>query len=270
MIQSALVEGVLVGLLSGLVGVFVVLRKRAFFTVALTHATFPGAVLATMLGINLLVGTTVVALALVALMALLARLPGQGPEVASGAVLTSGFALGAVLVTANPSQPFQIESYLTGSILTVSTEDLLAALVVLVVAVLVFALGGAAIVADTFDAQQYRVRGGRGWLVEVGVLALIAATVVVVMPAVGSILAIALIVGPALAAMQLTARIEHLLWAAPVLGVASTTLGIALSVWGGISAGASIVLVAAALVVAFRVGRLASERFAPRSERIGA
>jgi len=55
-LHRAIVEVVLVGAFAGVVGVQVVLRRLAFFTMAMTHATFPGVVLAAVLGFNIYLG----------------------------------------------------------------------------------------------------------------------------------------------------------------------------------------------------------------------
>ena len=124
-LERAIIEAILAGAVAGLVGTFVVLRRRAFFTTALTHATFPGAVLAAVLGVSVVLGAAAFSVLLVALMTLIARVRDQGAQVAAGVVLTFGFALGALLQSANPSLPISVESYLVGSILTVGFEQLL-------------------------------------------------------------------------------------------------------------------------------------------------
>ena len=93
----AMLEVVLAGALAGIVGVLVVLRERAFFTMSLTHATFPGAVAAAMLGGSVPIGAAVAAVALIAVAVGIGRNRSQGPAVASGVMLTAGFALGALL-----------------------------------------------------------------------------------------------------------------------------------------------------------------------------
>ena len=69
----AALELVLLGLLSGIAGTLIVLRRRSFFAVALSHATFPGGVVFAVLGYNLLLGQALFALVLVLLMTLLSR-----------------------------------------------------------------------------------------------------------------------------------------------------------------------------------------------------
>ncbi|MDI2099065.1 metal ABC transporter permease [Ruicaihuangia caeni] len=248
-LEAAAIEALLVGALAGLVGVLVVLRRRAFFATALTHSTFPGAVVAVVVGVPPALGAGVFSLALVALMTTLASVRRLGGQVASGVVLTSGFALGALLQALNPQLPIQLESFLVGSILTVSGLDLALAAAMLVLALVVVAVAGKELLFASFDAPAYRAAGYRPWIAELLTLVLIAGTVVVAMPAVGSILAIALIVGPA-ATVQLFARSAvGMALGAPLLGAAVGLTGLWLSVSFGVSAGGTITLLAAAIYV---------------------
>src|ERR1051325_10858881 len=97
-LHRAAAEVVLAGALAGLIGVQVVLRRLSFFTMALTHATFPGVVLASIIGVNIMLGG-VVAGSVVALgVAALSRRRGQDASGATGVLLSAGFALGAALV----------------------------------------------------------------------------------------------------------------------------------------------------------------------------
>lgn len=246
--ERAILEAVLAGALAGLVGTLVVLRKRAFFTTALTHATFPGAMVAAVLGYSVVLGSAVFSLLLVALMTAISRSRGQGGQVAAGVVLTFGFALGAILQAANPSLPISVESFLVGSILTVGWSDIALTASVLVIASVVLALRGRHIIFATVDDLGYRAAGYRAWVAEAITVALIAATVVAIMPAIGAILAIALVVGPAAAARLLVSSTFAVFAIAPVIGALAGVIGVVLSRELSISAGGAITLVVAALV----------------------
>lgn len=246
--ERALIEAVLAGALAGLVGTLVVLRKRAFFTTALTHATFPGAVLAAVLGVSIVLGAAVFSILLVVLMTAIARFRGQGGQVAAGIVLTFGFALGAIVQAANPSLPISVESFLVGSILTVGWDDVLLTAIVLVTAALTLAARGRHIIFATVDELGYRAAGFRPWVAEAITVTLIAMTVVAIMPAIGAILAISLVVGPAAAARALVGSTTAVFALAPAIGALAAVLGVVLSRAFAISAGGTIALVVAALV----------------------
>lgn len=259
--ERALLEAVLAGGVAGLVGTFVVLRRRAFFTTALTHATFPGAVVAAVLGVSVVLGSAVFSLLLVALMTAISRVREQGAQVAAGVVLTFGFALGALLQSANPSLPISVESYLVGSILTVGWGDIALTAAMFAVAAIVIALRGRHLVFSTVDELGYRAAGYRPWVAEATIVALIAGTVVVIMPAIGAILAIALIVGPAVAARQLVSSTNAVLLLAPALGAASAVIGVIASREWSIAPGGAITVVIAAVVgIAVVIGRMLPSR----------
>lgn len=244
--EKALLASALIGALSGLVGGLVVLRRRTFFAQALTHATFPGAVGAAILGVSIPLGAAVASVAIVAIMTALGRVKRQGSQVASGIVLTAGFAIGVLLQSLNPSLPVQVESFLVGSILTVGVGDIVLAGIVLAAAALILAFAGKEIMFSTFDPTGYRAAGYKEWPVELLTLALIAATVVTAIPAAGAILAIALIAAPAAAARVLGRTTTQIFLIAPVIGAASGVLGVLVSRLLDVAAGPAISLIAAA------------------------
>lgn len=262
---TSLLEAVILGVLSGIVGTIVVLRKRAFFTVALTHATFPGGVLAAVLGVSVLWGAAVFSIVLVLLMSVISRVKQQGSQVASGVMLTAGFAFGMLLQSLFPSLPIQVETLLVGSILLVEPGNVLAAGVVLFIAVVALLATGKELLFSTFDPSGFQAAGYRERTMDLMVLGLIAATVVVSMPAVGAILAIALIVGPAAAATLLTRDVRLIIPIACVIGAVSGVLGLEISRRWGFAAGGAISLVAAC----FYAGAGAVRQWKSRAVKIG-
>ncbi|MGR2752317.1 metal ABC transporter permease [Agromyces arachidis] len=247
--ERALLAAVVIGAGAGFVGSLVVLRRRTFFAQALTHATYPGAVLAAALGVSVPLGAAVASIAIVAIMTALARVRHQGAQVAAGIVLTGGFAAGALLQAVIPGLPVQPESLLVGSILTVGDGDVLIAAVVLVASVALVAAFGTRIVYSTFDPAGYRAAGFREWPVELLVLGLTAASVVSSLPAVGAILAIALLAAPAAAARAVMPTFVGVLVAAPIIGAASGVIGVVVSRSAGVAAGPAIVLAATAFLL---------------------
>ena len=244
--EKALLAAAVIGALSGLVGTLVLLRRRTFFAQALTHATFPGAVAAALLGVSIPLGAAVAAAVIVAIMTMLGRVRRQGSQVASGIMLTAGFALGVLLQALNPSLPVHVESYLVGSILTVTDGDVILAAAVLAVAVLTAVLFGKEILFSTFDRTGFRAAGYREWPIELLTLVLITATVVTAMPAVGAILAIALIAAPAAAARLLMRTAAGVVLLAPLIGAGAGVVGVLLSRFLDVAAGPAIALTAAA------------------------
>ncbi|MDQ0894016.1 metal ABC transporter permease [Agromyces ramosus] len=244
--ERALLASIVIGAGAGFVGALVVLRRRTFFAQALTHASYPGAVAAAAIGVSVPLGAAVASVVIVAVMAGIARVRRQGAQVAAGIVLTGGFAAGALLQAALPGLPVRADSLLVGSILTVSDGDILLAASVAVIAVIVVAGFGKEIAFSTFDPPGFRAAGYREWPVELLVLGLTAAVVVSSLPAVGAILAIALIAAPATAARLIAPTFGGILVAAPLIGAASGVVGVLASRALAIAAGPAIAIAATA------------------------
>lgn len=263
---TAVLELILLGLISGIAGTLIVLRRRSFFAVALSHATFPGGVVFAVLGYNLLMGQALFAVLLVLLMTLLARVPGQGRQVASGVILSFGFALGALLASLNSGLGVPVEALLVGSPLSVTGGDLLATAAVLLLSLAVVALAGRRILFHTFDPVGFEAAGFRSWPIELAVTGVIAASVVVAMPAVGAVLGVAVLIGPAAAARVLAPRVHWIPPIAAALGIAGGLAGLWASRAFDIAAGGSIGLAMSAVyVLALLLRRIAALRGARRA-----
>ena len=247
--RRALLEAVLVGALCALVGVHVVLRRLSFFTMAMTHATFPGVVLAAIVGVDLLLGSGLFGILVVLGVTWLSARPRSDSSAAVGVVLSAGFALGVVLLSAQAGFTRDLSAYLVGSILTVQDSDLVKTAVVLVVVGLVLAAVGKELVFGAFDrgglvALGYPVRS-----LDLLLLLLVEVTVVTSVPAVGTILSVALVVAPAATARLWCDRVLPMTLLAAALGMASGVVGLAVSRAVDVAAGATIVLVACGFFV---------------------
>ncbi|MDT3444981.1 MULTISPECIES: metal ABC transporter permease [unclassified Pseudofrankia] len=260
--RRALTEAVLVGILCGAVGVHVVLRRLSFLTTALTHATFPGVVIAALLGVHLVLGAGLFGLLVVGVVAAVSGARGGGGTLPSaapagrggrdlssvtGVVLSGGFAFGVALMSAQDGFTKDLTAFLVGSILTVGTTDLAitagAAAVVLTVLVAL----RKELLLGAFDPTALWAAGYPARLLDLVVLLVVEVTVVTTVPAVGTIMAIALVVGPAATARLWCARIGPMTALSMAFGVAASVIGLAVSAQWDVAAGGAIVLTIAAL-----------------------
>jgi ABC-type Mn2+/Zn2+ transport system permease subunit len=239
-VHRAFIEAALVGALGGMIGVYVIVRRLSFFTMALTHATFPGVVLASLLGLNLYLGGGLFGILIACAVAGLSR--GRDLTTATGITLAGGFALGVVLVSAQPGFSRDLTAYTVGDILTVTTDDLAATTLVLILLLMALIAGGKELLFAAFDPVGASAAGYRTTLLDLLLLILIEITVVTAVPALGAILALALIVGPAATARLLTDRLDLLFPIAVAIGVACGITGIWISTRIDVAAGGSIAL----------------------------
>jgi ABC-type Mn2+/Zn2+ transport system permease subunit len=255
LMQRALLEALMAGALAGVVGVHVVLRRLSFFTMSLTHATFPGLVIAEMIGISLFTGTVVFGLVVVALIALLGRVRSLDASAATGVVLAGGFALGVVLISSQPGFSKDLTAFLVGSILTVTTSDLVTTAVAGAVVLAVLASFHKELVLGAFDRDGLAAMGYPVLVLDLVLLVAIEVTVVTTIPAVGTILSVALIVAPAATARLWTDRIGRSMAIASGIGAASGAVGLLVSDRFAIAAGPTICVI---LSVVFAVSTLIS------------
>jgi manganese/zinc/iron transport system permease protein len=242
-----LLAAMLAGGTCGLLGSFLVLRRESLVGDALSHAVLPGIVLGFALtgaraGLPMLIGAMVAGLAAVALIALVQKAARLDPAAAIGAVFTTFFAIGLVLleVTGARSVDLDLDCVLFGQLETlVWTEgrDLgslfdaqaLAALprqlgllagVALAVGLAVAALWRP-IKLVCFDPAYAQALGIPGRWIEIGLALMVAAAAVAAFEAVGSILVVAMLVCPAAALRLMTDR-----YAVQVLGGAALGAGL--------------------------------------------
>jgi manganese/iron transport system permease protein len=247
--RRALVEALLVGALCGLVGVHVVLRRLSFFTMAMTHATFPGVVLAALVGVDLLLGSGLFGVLVVLGVSWLSTRPRSDSAAAVGVVLSAGFALGVALLSAQSGSSRDLSAYLVGSIVTVQPSDLVKTVLVLIAVALTLVAVGKELVFGAFDRGGLVAAGYPAGRLDLLLLLLVELTVVTSVPAVGTIQAVALIVAPAAAARLWCDRIAPTTALAVLFGMASGVVGLAVSQAYDVAAGAAIVLAACGFFV---------------------
>ena len=257
LMQRALLEALMAGALAGVVGVHVVLRRLSFFTMSLTHATFPGLVIAGMLGISLFTGTAAFGLLVVVLIASLARVRRIDSSTATGVVLAGGFALGVVLISSQPGFSKDLTGFLVGSILTVTTADLVTTAIAGLVILAVLAALHKELVLGAFDRDGLVAMGYPVLVLDLVQLVAIELTVVTTIPAVGTILSVALIVAPAAAARLWTDRVGPSMAIAAGIGAASGALGLVVSNQWSIAAGPTICVI---LSLVFATSTIVSPR----------
>jgi len=234
-----------------------VLRGRVFFAESITHGAFPGAVIGvvgasvftrdhSILALCVFLGALGLCLPLSALMSALARIPGVSGGAAAGVVLTFSFALGYFLSKWFAPLPLQISSFLTGSIMTVTPMDIALAATATLGALALLALRGRHILLLSFDEQGYRAAFRSSpnacALTDALISALITVCVIVMIPAVGTLLPLALLIAPSAGLMRFISRPGVLMAASACVALAVCAFGFGFSLLTELSSGGCIAL----------------------------
>jgi zinc transport system permease protein len=242
--QRALVAGLLVGLVASVLGVFVILRRSAFFGDAVAHASLAGVAVGVVAGLPPLLMAAAVAVGIGLSLHRLERVGRLSLDTILGFILPFFMAVGVLVLSLRPGFQPELLSYLFGSILTVSWEGLAAIAVVSAIVTLILARRASALVFAAFDPDGAHAAG-----LPVAALltihhVLLALVVIASISVVGVVLANALLVIPAATAKLLAPSLRRMFLLAPLLGVGSVLTGLVASYWLDVPSGPAIVAIA--------------------------
>lgn len=267
-LQRALVGGVLVAVLCGVVGTWVVLRGMAFLGEALAHGMLPGVALATVLGVPVLIGGAASAVAMSLGIAALQRRGRLSYDTSIGLLFVAMLALGVIVISHSGSFATDATSILFGDILAITPVDIGLLAAAAGVGLIVAAAFHRPLVALALDPRIAAVLGLGPRSAQAALVGLVTLAVVASYQAVGSLLVVGLLLAPAVAAGHWTTRIPTRMLLASILGAASVLVGLLVSWHAATAAGASVAgtaIAVAAVSWSIRAGvsALASRSTAP-------
>jgi len=243
--RNALIAGVLVSVACGIIGTFIVLNRSVFVSAGIAHAAYGGIGLGYFLHINPVVSALVFSILAALGMGAVQRATRERADTLIGVLWAVGMAVGVILVDLTEGYKADLMSYLFGSILAVPRSDLWMILGLDIIVVVVVALLHRELVAISYDESFARIQNVPVTAVYLTLLALIAATVVMLMKVVGLILVIALLTIPAAISAMFVRNVGKMMALAGLLGAVFTTTGLWLSYRLDLTSGATIILVAA-------------------------
>jgi ABC-type Mn2+/Zn2+ transport system permease subunit len=254
--RRAIAEMTMLGAVGGALGCWVVLYRLSYAAESLSHSVLPGLVVAALAGVPLLVGGAPAMVGAALAIAVAARVPGVTREVAIGVVVTTMFGLGALLALSRDSPP-GLGELLFGDILGISDTDLLAAALLLAGVGTSMLLLHGRLLAGGFDRDAARALGASPGFTEAALIVILGAAIVVAVQGLGNLLVVAVFIGPAAAARQLTDRIVPMLLLAVAISVLAGLAGLYTSYYAGTAGGASVALaIVAAYLISQPAGRL--------------
>ncbi len=241
-IQRALIAGSFIAILCSTLGTFLVLRRLSLIGDGLAHVTFGSVALGLFLRVYpLYAAIPVVLLSSLGILKLTERARLYG-DAAIGIMSSMGIALGILLASVAGGFNIDLFSYLFGNILAISNAEVIASIVLSFALLAVVFLFYHELLAVTFDEESARTSGVRTRTINTILVLLTALTVVLAMRVVGILLISALLILPAVTALQMSRSFAAtMVWAA-AMGTLSVILGIFLSFAADIPAGATIVI----------------------------
>lgn len=259
---NAMAIAVLVAVPTALLSCFLVLKGWSLMGDAISHAVFPGVVVAYIIGLPYAVGAFAAGMICALATGFLKDNSRIKQDTVMGIVFSGMFGLGLVLYVKIQSE-VHLDHILFGDILGIGLRDIAETAVVAMITAGVIALKWRDFLLHAFDPTQARAVGLRVGLLHYGLLCLISLTIVGALKAVGIILAIAMLIAPGAIAFLLTTRFNVMLGLSVVIAVGASLLGVYLSFFIDSAPAPTIVLL---LTILFIAAFLASTMRAARVE----
>lgn len=242
-IQNALLAGILVSIAAGIIGSLVVVNKITFLAGGIAHSSYGGIGLAIFLGLPVLFGATVFAVATACLIATLTINNRKRIDSIIGIMWAFGMAVGIIFVDLTPGYNVDLMSYLFGSIIAVSNEDIVYLTILDFFIISLTLLFYKQILAVSYDSEFASLRGINVKFFYTLILILSALSVVAAIKVVGLILVIALLTIPTYLAEIFAKKLSSMMIISSILATLFTVLGLIISYYFDISSGASIIIV---------------------------
>ncbi len=262
-VRYALIVSVLVSLCASLLGVTLVLKRFSFIGDGLSHVAFGAMAVATALKMT---NNMLLILPVTVASAVLILKSNQNPKVKGDAMvamisvgsLAAGYMVMSLFsVSGNVSGDLCTTLFGSTSILTLTTGQVRLCVMLSAVVVMFFVLFYNKIFAITFDESVARATGVNTGRYNLALAVVTAVVIVLAMNLVGSLLISALIVFPALSAMQMFASFRQVTVCSAVLGVVCSVTGLFVSIAFGTPVGSTIVMADLAVFTLFYLaGRL--------------
>ncbi|HAN70239.1 MAG TPA: ABC transporter permease [Actinobacteria bacterium] len=227
--QRALIGGALAGLMSAVVGTWLVLRGMSFFGDAFVHGVVPGIAAALVLDINPVIGAAVAAAVMVLAIEVVHRKTTLSEDTSIGLLFVGMLALGVVIISRLDNYSGSLTSILFGDALGVTASDLVWQAILAAIIIGAATLLYRPLLALSFNREKAQMWGLRPQRAHAALLVLIAASVIGSYQSVGTLLVFGLLVGPPATAALIARTVPRMMFLAAGISLVSVWLGLTLS-----------------------------------------
>ncbi|NJL21570.1 MAG: metal ABC transporter permease [Leptolyngbyaceae cyanobacterium SM1_3_5] len=244
--RNAIAIGLIVGVLCPVVGSYLIVQRMALLGDVIAHCVLPGLSISFFLGIDILIGAFGSGILGAFLIAWIRSQSRVKVDSAMALTFSTFFALGVLLITVLRNR-LDLDSFLFGDILGVTPTDIGRSLMITIVILLAVKLFYKEILFYTFDKTGAQAIGLPTNAIYFGFMAAITLTIIASMQAVGVILVISMLVGPALTAYLLVKELHQMMLLGAAIGMFASVTGIYISYYYNVPSGPAIVLVSSSL-----------------------
>jgi len=240
--QRALLSGIAISIMCSIVGLFLVLKRHSLFGDALAHVAFGGIALGLFTGVYPILTAYVVAILSAVGVNKLRESTKIPPDSSIAVLLTSGLAIGVILISISGGFTLDLFSFLFGNILLVSNEDLIMILITDAIVVPIIYVLYKRLMLIVFDENQARVSGLNVTWINTLFIVLASITIIASIRLVGVLLISSLIVIPNITALLLGKGFKKTIFISCAISVFSVVFGIVASYYVNLVPSGTIVL----------------------------
>ncbi|WP_017767840.1 metal ABC transporter permease [Streptococcus agalactiae] len=240
-LQNAFITAIVIGIVAGAVGCFIILRSMSLMGDAISHAVLPGVAISFILGINFFIGAIVFGLLSSIIITYIKENSVIKGDTAIGITFSSFLALGIILIGLANSTT-DLFHILFGNILAVQDSDKYMTIIVGLIVLTLITIFFKELLLTSFDPVLAKSMGMRVSFYYYLLMILLTLVAVTAMQSVGTILIVALLITPAATAYLYVKSLRTMLFLSSALGAVASVLGLYIGYTFNIAAGSSIVL----------------------------
>ncbi len=240
-IVNSLFAGIFASISCGIIGTYIVTRRMVFLSGGITHASFGGIGIGYYLGLNPVIAAAIFAVFSALGIEFLSKKSDVREDSVIGILWSLGMAIGIIFVFITPGYAPNLMTYLFGSILTVSSLDILLMFLLSIILITVFIFFYRIILFVAYDQEFAQTHKVPVSFINYLLIALVALTIVLNIKIVGIILVISLLTIPQSIANLFTNEFKNIIIISIVIGLIGALMGLIISYKINIPSGASII-----------------------------
>ncbi|MFZ6014781.1 MAG: metal ABC transporter permease [Patescibacteria group bacterium] len=241
-IQRAFIAGMVLAVVLSFLGIFIILRRMAFFADGIAHASLSGIAVGIVFAFNPILTAVILTAFFAVIIYYLEKKFKLTSDVAIGILFTSGMALGVLLISLSPGYQPELMSFLFGNILSITINELWILIGVSLGVIAFLALYLKQITLMSFDKESAYLAGIKVEALHLVLYVITAVAVVLGIKVLGIILVSALVIMPVAIAKLFARSFKALIWQSIFISLLMVVAGLLISVFLDWPTGPTIVL----------------------------
>jgi len=241
--QNALTAAILVSIITAIIGSLIVVNKMVFLSGGIAHSAYGVIGIAIFYSLPVLLCASIFSIIVTIIIAFLSYKKRENLDIIIGLMWAIGMSFGILLVDLTPGYNSDLMSYLFGSLMAVSSDDITFMVILLITILAILVLFFRDILAVSYDSEYAKLRGVKTRFFYTLILILASLSIVISIKVVGLILIIALLTIPIYIAQRYSSGLFSMMVLSAVLSTIFSLLGLYISYEYDLTSGPSIILI---------------------------